>query len=93
MSADTKKSPLLLYFTILLFISIEDKSAASFCCHIAACVPDIFCNFYFVKNHKIANNLTTFNASEKISTYLYSLELKKIDVCLIKFKNNKFLFN
>jgi hypothetical protein len=32
----------------------EGKSAASFCCQVAAWVPDVFLNFYVVKNHKIA---------------------------------------
>jgi hypothetical protein len=34
----------------------------------------MFCNFYFVKNHKIGNNSTTTKAREKISTDLESLE-------------------
>ncbi len=51
----------------------EGKSAASFCCQVAALVPDMFCNFYFVKNHKIANNSATSEARERISTYLESL--------------------
>jgi hypothetical protein len=46
---------------IILFIN-EEKSAASFCCQEAALVPDMFCNFYFVKNHKIANNSATTEA-------------------------------
>ena len=50
------------------------ESAASFCCQVAALVPDMVCNFYLVKNHKIANNSTTIEAREKISTYLESLE-------------------
>jgi hypothetical protein len=36
-------------------------------------LPDMFCNFYIVKNHKIANNSATIEAREKISTYLESL--------------------
>jgi hypothetical protein len=43
----------------------EGKSAASFCCQVAALVPDMFCNFYLVKNHKIANNSATTEAREK----------------------------
>ncbi len=35
---------------------------------------DMFCNFYFVKNHKIANNSMTTKAREKICTDLESLE-------------------
>ncbi len=41
----------------------------------AALVPDMFCNFYLVKNRMIANNLSTAEAREKISTYLESLEI------------------
>jgi hypothetical protein len=37
-------------------------------------VPDMFYNFYLVKNHKIANNSATTEAREKISTNLESLE-------------------
>jgi len=32
----------------------EGKLAASFCHHVAALVPDMFCNFYLAKNYKIA---------------------------------------
>ncbi len=46
----------------------ERKSAGSFCCQVAALVPDLFCNFYLVKNHKIAKNSTTSDAREKIIT-------------------------
>ncbi len=54
--------------------SNEGISAASFYHKLAVLVPDMFCNFYFVKNHKIANNSATTGAREKISTYLESLE-------------------
>jgi hypothetical protein len=46
------------------------KSVASFCCQVAALVRDMFCNFYLVKNHKIANSLATTEAKEKINTGL-----------------------
>jgi len=46
----------------------EVKSVASFFCQVAAWVPDMFCNFYFVKNKKNAKNSTTPKAREKIST-------------------------
>jgi hypothetical protein len=36
--------------------------------------PDIFCNFYFVKNHKIAKNSTTTKVTEKISSVWETLE-------------------
>jgi hypothetical protein len=48
---------------INLFIN-EEKSAASFCCQEAALDPDMFCDFYIVKNHKIANNSATTEARE-----------------------------
>ncbi len=72
----------------------KDKSAASFCHRVAARVSDMFCNFYFVKNHKIANNSITNKARLNISTYLESLEFQKcIEVYLTKFKNNQGLHN
>jgi hypothetical protein len=37
----------------------EGKTVASFCCQVAALVPGMFCYFYVMKNHKIANNSTT----------------------------------
>ncbi len=51
------------------------ESAASFCCQVAALVPDMFCNFYLAQNHKIADNSATTEATEKISADLDSLEL------------------
>jgi hypothetical protein len=50
----------------------EGKSAASFCRQAAAWFPDMFGNFYVVKNPEIAKNSTTTKAREKISTYLES---------------------
>jgi hypothetical protein len=50
------------------------ESAASFYLQVAAWVSDMFSNFYPVKNHKIAYNSTTTEDSEKIATYLESLE-------------------
>ncbi len=43
----------------------EGKSSTSFCHQVAACFPDMFCNFYLVKNPKIAKNSTTTKAREK----------------------------
>ncbi len=43
----------------------EGKSAASFCCQVAALVLDMFCNFYSVKNHKIVNNSATMKLEKK----------------------------
>ncbi len=48
---------------------------------------DVFCNFYLVKNHKIADNLTMTKAREKISTDWESLEFT--GVCLTNYKNNQ----
>jgi hypothetical protein len=41
---------------------------------VAAWVTGMFCNFYLVKNHKIADNSTTTKATEKISKNLKTLE-------------------
>jgi hypothetical protein len=49
----------------------EGKSAASFCRQMAAWFPDLFCNFYLVKNHKIAINSTTTKAGEKINKHRF----------------------
>jgi hypothetical protein len=40
----------------------EEKSAASFYQQVAAWIPDMFCNFYLVKYHKVAKNSTTTKA-------------------------------
>jgi hypothetical protein len=42
--------------------SNEGKSATIFCHQVAVCGPDVFCYFYFVKSHKIANNSATTEA-------------------------------
>jgi hypothetical protein len=61
---------------------------------VAAWVPDLVCDFYLMKNHKFADNVTTTKAGEKISTDLASLELfKYIDVGLATFENNQILRN
>jgi hypothetical protein len=57
-----------------LICSNQPKLAARFCSQVAAWVPDMFCNFYLVKHHKIANNSTAPKAKEKLSTDLESLE-------------------
>jgi hypothetical protein len=44
----------------------EGKSAASFCRQVVAWFPDMFYNFYFIKDHKIAKNSTATKAREKI---------------------------
>jgi hypothetical protein len=51
----------------------EGKSAARFCHQLAALFPDMFCNFYLVKNHNIAKNSTTIKTREKISADLESI--------------------
>ncbi len=72
----------------------EGKSPSSFSHQGAAWFPDMFCNFYLVKNCKIAKNSTTSKAREKICTDFVSLEFfKNFDVCLTKFKNNTNLLN
>ncbi len=54
---------------------------------VAAWFPDMFCNTYIVKNHKIANNSTTAKPG-KMSTDLEFLEFKIFsDVYNIQSKN------
>jgi hypothetical protein len=61
---------------------------------VAALVPDMFHNFYLVKNHKIANNSSTTEARAKLSTDLESFEFQKFfEVCLTKFENYQILIN
>ncbi len=52
----------------------EGKSDTIFCHQVAAWVPDMFCNFYLVKSHKIADSSATTEAREKLSTDLESVE-------------------
>jgi hypothetical protein len=48
--------------------------------------PIMLSNFNLVKNHKIAYNSETTEGTEKIRTYLESLEFyKNYDLCLTKF--------
>jgi hypothetical protein len=55
---------------------------------VAALVPDMFHNFYLVKNHKIINNSATTGTREKISTHMEFLEFHKFfDACFAKFEN------
>jgi len=49
-------------------------SAVSFCHQLTAWVPDMFCNFYLVKNPKIANSSKTTKGKEKIGADLELLE-------------------
>ncbi len=63
----------------------EEGSAASFCHQLAALFPDMFCNFYFVKNHKIAKNSATIKDEIFLEFYVYVwTNLKTIKFYLIK---------
>jgi hypothetical protein len=56
--------------------------------------PDMFCDFYLVKNHTISNNSTTTKARENISTDFESQNVYEFfDVGLAKFENNQILLN
>ncbi len=55
---------------------MRGESAASFCHQLAALLPDKFCNFHLVKNHKIAKTRKPLKLEKKISTDLESLEFK-----------------
>jgi hypothetical protein len=71
----------------------EGKSAASFCRQVAAWFPDMFCNFYVVKNHKIAKNSAMTKAGEKKHRFGILRILEFFDVRLTKFRSNKILLN
>jgi hypothetical protein len=43
-------------------------------CRVAAWFPDMCCNFYLMKNHKIVKTSMATKAREKISTDIESLE-------------------
>jgi hypothetical protein len=52
----------------------KEKLVAIFCHQVAAWLPDLFCKFYLVKNHKVAKNSTTTRARGKFCKGLESLE-------------------
>jgi hypothetical protein len=57
-------------------------------------VSDMLCNFYLVKNDKIATSSATTEAREKISACLESLEFQKfLDACLSIFENYQILLS
>jgi hypothetical protein len=47
----------------------EGKSAVSFCCQVVAWFQYMFCNFYLVKNHKIAKTQQPLKLEKKISNH------------------------
>jgi hypothetical protein len=51
----------------------EVKSAASFCCQVAAWFSNMFCNFYLMKNYKIAKNSTSTKARKKITFGIFRI--------------------
>ncbi len=56
---------LLLTFEAMVFLCNEGISAARFWHQVASWVPDMFCKFYLVKSHIIANNSSMTEAREK----------------------------
>ncbi len=72
----------------------DGKSAASFCCKVAAWFPHMFCNFYLEKNHNIAYNSTTTHDREKKERILI-LRICEIflDIFFTKFKNYHIYLN
>ncbi len=58
----------------VLMIYISEKEVNNRIANIRH-LPDLFCNFILVKNHKIAKNSTTTKARAKISPDLESLTL------------------
>jgi hypothetical protein len=47
----------------------EEKSAASLFHQVASWFPNMFCNFYLLKHHKVAKNSTTTKAREKTQNW------------------------
>jgi hypothetical protein len=47
--------------------TFSNNEAASFSRQVASLIPDMFCNFYLVKSHKIAKNSAAAEAKEKIA--------------------------
>jgi hypothetical protein len=83
MPRETWQLLLLTFFYEIIQVRLNsDKSVGSFSCQVAAWVAIMFCNFYLVKNHKIANNSTSAGAREKLSTDLESLEFYYCLMCL-----------
>ena len=69
-------------------------SAAWFCHQVAAWVPDMFCNFYLVKSHKIANISATTEGTEKNKHIFGILKNRNfLNVCFTKFENYQILLN
>jgi hypothetical protein len=65
---------------------------ASFCRQLAALYPDMFCGFYLVKSYKFAKISATTKAREENKPrfgILINLEFF-FEMCLTKFKNNKY---
>ncbi len=54
--------------------NIRLNPTATFCRQVATWAPDMFCNFYFLKNHKIANNSMTTKTRELKNIDFESLE-------------------
>jgi hypothetical protein len=53
----------------------------------------MFCNFYFVKNHKLANNSATTEARKNMHKFGILAILEFFDVCLTKFEKYQILLN
>jgi hypothetical protein len=64
-----------------------DQSAAILSHQVAGLVPDMFSNFYLVKNHKIVKNPTIIEARGKSTDLesLYFLALGSTELKIIKF--------
>ncbi len=50
---------------------------------------EMFYNFYLVKNHKIAFNLSTTEAKEKYQLRFGTLKVFIFDICLINYESNQ----
>jgi hypothetical protein len=60
--------------TDTLYQHLRDKSAANSCFSVAAWSAGMFCNFCFVKNHTIDNNVAITEGRKQISIDMESLK-------------------
>ncbi len=69
------------------------KLTASFCRQVAVFLPAMFCNFYLVKNHKIAYNLATTEARKNKQIFEILRILEIFDASWSKFESYQILLN
>jgi hypothetical protein len=71
----------------------QGKSAACFCHQVAAWVPDMFSNFYFMKNHNIAKTKQPLKLEKNKHSFGILGILEFFDIYLTNVKINQILLN